>query len=171
MVFKQGKLFISVKAYLDGSGKSPDSFVTLAAFVANDATWLNFERGWEEVLKSGFRPVHYMHVVEALGLRRQSPFASALGWERKHIWQLLYKLAEYMSQFKGGVLSMHSCEIDMEAWRRITSDGYRIPSEIDLCNRYVSQYIVGLFTKQVLQSSNNHSVVLPKEDLLNFIFD
>jgi len=66
---------------------------------------------------------------------------------------------------------MHSCEIDMEALRRLTAQGYSIPHETALCNRYVSQYIVGMFAKKVIGESQSETICLSSEDLLNFVFD
>jgi hypothetical protein len=122
--------------------------MTLAAFVANDATWVEFENGWKEILESGLRGVPYIHMKEAVRRAYSSPFSYTIGWTRKHIWELVFKLAKYVNQFKGGRLTMHSCEVDMNAWRKLTAEGRTILSEVCLCNRYVSEYIVGLFAQR-----------------------
>lgn len=145
--------------------------MSLAAFAADDATWANFEVGWREVLKSGFLDVPYMHMKEAVHRKPHTPFSYELGWSRKHVWELVFKLVSHMNQFKGGQLTMHSCEVDMNAWRRLTEGGYHIPSEIDLCNKYVPSYIVSMFANKVLKESKSNRIFLYTKDLLNFVFD
>jgi hypothetical protein len=162
---------VAIRAYLDSSGKNRDLFVSLAAFAADDVTWADFNAGWDNVLNSGFRKVPYMHMVEAVHRQPDTPFSYRLGWSRKHIWELIFKLVEFMNHFKNGLLTMHSCEVDMNAWRRLTQQGFDIPSEVDLCNRYVSEYIVGLFAKKILTESMYETISLAREDLLNYVFD
>ena len=162
---------MAVRAYLDSSGKHGDSFVTLAAFAADDETWADFSTGWGEVLRSGFEKVSYMHMTEAVHRLPDTPFSYKLGWTRKHIWELVFKLAEYMNRFKGGLLTMHSCEVDMKAWRRLIKQGIPVPSEVDLCNRYVSEYIVGMFANKLLRESESEIISLGSEDMLSFTFD
>lgn len=167
----ESERFIAIKAHLDSSGQPSDRYVTLAAFVASDATWLEFERGWDEILKSGFRPVDYMHMRKAVRKGYGTPFSYTLGWDREKIWDLIFKLAQYMSTFKNGILTMHSCEIDMEAWRSLVTAGYDLPSDVELCNRYVCEAIMGLFAKELISNSPSEVIHLSKGDLLSFIFD
>ena len=145
--------------------------MTLAAFAANDATWAEFKNGWEEILRSGFHKVPYMHMKEAVRRGYGTPFSYTMGWSRRHIWELVFKLAEYMSQFKDGLLTMHSCEVDMNAWRKLAAQGQAIPSEVDLCNRYVAEYIVGIFAQCIVNASQSQTICLGREDLLSFVFD
>lgn len=172
-VLLSGKeIIVGVKAYLDRSGQNKASFVTLAAFAAPDVTWRYFEEGWYEILETAFRPVPYFHMVEALGLRQRTPFDRNLGWKRTHVWELVFKLVQYMSNFGRGSLTMHSCVIDMNAWRELVACGCDIPSEITLCNRYVSQYIVQMFARKVMeQAGEMEQFSIPVEDLLSFSFD
>lgn len=166
------EIIVGVRAYLDRSGQRKASFVTLAAFAAPDITWRYFEEGWYEILEDAFRPVPYFHMIEALGLRQQSPFDRNLGWERKHVWELVFKLAQYMSNFGRGSLTMHSCVIDMNAWRELVAQGCDIPSEIYLCNQYVSHYIVKMFARKVMEAAGEmEEFSIPVEDLLSFSFD
>jgi hypothetical protein len=162
---------VAIRAYLDKSGQHSSPYVTLAAFVGSDWAWAEFESGWNEVLKTGFLPVPYMHVVEALACRYDTPFSRALGWERKHVWDLIGKLIVYMGKLDQGRITMHSCVVEMDAWRELTGWGCEIPSEIDLCNRYVSGHIVALFAQKILERAPADTVVIPKDDLLNFAFD
>ena len=162
---------MAVKAYLDKSGQNSAPYVTLAAFVGSDWAWAEFESGWRDTLKTGFLPVPYMHMVEALGLRALTPFDRSLGWTRKHAWDLVGKLLVYMGQLERGRITMHSCVIDMNARRELTDSGCFIPSAIELCNRYVSGYIVALFAQKVLEQAPAETVLIPTDDLLNFTFD
>lgn len=166
------EIVVGVRAFLDRSGHRSQAYVTLAAFAGPDITWREFEDGWDKTLKLGFRPVPYFHLVEALGCRYKTPFSRALGWKREHAWELLGKLLVYISQFSGGRLTMHSCVIDMSAWNALAEAGRSLPSDVELCNRYVSEYIVGRFAQRVLQESNNQPVIsLGAGELLNFVFD
>lgn len=116
-------------------------------------------------------PVPYMHITEALGLTYKTPFARNLGWDRSEVWKLVFRLVKYMSDFKN-VLRMFSCGIDMEAWRKLSLSGIPLPSEIELCNRYVSQVIVATFAASVLEAYKDSEVItMHQGDLLNFVFD
>ena len=84
---------------------------------------------------------------------------------------MVFKLAEYMNRFNGGLVTMHSCEIDMKAWRGLIQQGFPIPSEVDLCNRYVSEYIVAMFANKLLRESEFETISLASDDLLSFVFD
>jgi len=170
------EVIVGVKAYLDRSGQAASRYVTLAAFAGPDVEWAQFEKGWAETLRTGFLPVDYFHVREALGRHEKSPFSWKRGWERTHVWNLLGKLIVYIGQnFNRGRLTMHSCVIDMDAWRELTSQGIRLPSDVELCNRYVSQYIVFLFAKKVLKEAQTRNMpdtfFMHPDDLLSFIFD
>ena len=163
---------MGIRAFLDRSGQRQSDFATLAGFAGPISTWAEFDRGWKVVLTTGFRPVPYFHVVEALGLRPRSPFDRGLGWERRHIWDLLAKLIVYMGEYSKGRLTMHSCVIHMDAWRKLSASGVVIPSEVDLCNRYVSDGIVALFARKILEEHSDESEIqLHTEDLLSFEFD
>ena len=162
---------MAIRAYLDRSGQNASSYIALAAFVGSDGAWSEFENGWNAVLKTGFIPVDYMHMVEALGLRYDTPFSRALGWERKHVWELVGKLLVFLGQLERGRITMHSCVIDMNAWRELTASGCNIPSPVDLCNRYVSGLIVALFAKQILAQATAETMWIAQDDLLNFTFD
>jgi hypothetical protein len=162
---------LGIRAYLDKSGQSSSPCVTLAAFVGSDWAWAEFEDGWNAVLKTGFRPVTYMHMVEALGLRYRTPFSRALGWKREHVWDLVGKLLVFLGGLERGRITMHSCIIDMNTWRELTAQGCEIPSEIDLCNRYVSGLIVAMFAGKILQQAPAETILIPTDDLLNFTFD
>jgi hypothetical protein len=164
-----GETFIAVRAYLDSSGKRGDRFVTLAAFAATDDTWGEFEQGWDKVLKGGFRPAPWMHMVEAVHLKPGFPFSRAKGWDRDKVWELVLSLAKYMAEFRQGALTMHTCEIHMDAWRKLTARGYTLHSEVEICNCYVCEFIVAQFAKQ--QHPALPAPILPKSKLLNFVFD
>jgi hypothetical protein len=162
---------VAIKAYLDKSGQNSSPYVTLAAFVGSDMAWAEFEIGWREALKTGFLPVPYMHMVEALGLRPNTPFDRNLGWERKHVWDLVGKLLVFLGGLERGRITMHSCVIDMDAWRDLTASGCESPSAVELCNRYVSKYIVALFAAKVLERAPSEVFLIARDDLLNFTFD
>ena len=112
-----------------------------------------------------------MHMKEALGLAYNTPFARNLGWDREQVWKLVFRLVKYMSGFKNG-LHMFSCGIDMKAWRKLSLAGISLPSEVELCNRYVSQVIVARFARSVLEAyKQSETITMHQDDLLNFVFD
>lgn len=169
---RRGERFIAIRAFLDGSGKQKDSYVSLAAFAAHDLIWAEFERGWNEILTSGgLKAVPYFHMVEALNCRYKTPFCRTLGWTRAEGWKLAFKLIAHMNQFKNAQITMHSCGVDMDALRTLAAEGIRLPSEIDLCNRYVSEYIISVFAHTILKGTETGAIYLRWEDLLNFVFD
>lgn len=163
---------MGIRAFLDKSGQKERRYVTLAAFAGPDETWAEFEAGWNVVLTQAFRPVPYFHVVEALSCRYRSPFSYTQGWTRKHALDLLVKLIQYIGQFNRGRLTMHSCVIDMDAWRELSDAGCSVPSEIDLCNKYVSEFIVGCFAHKLISENHGMPIIsLRSEQLLTFVFD
>lgn len=162
---------MAIRAYLDRSGQNASPYVTLAAFVGSDMAWAEFETGWLATLCSGFLPVPYMHMVEALGLRSGTPFDRTLGWKREHVWNLVAKLLVFLSRLERGRITMHSCVIDMDAWRNLEASGCALPSPVELCNRYVSGLIVAIFAQKVLELAPTETFLIPRDDLLNFTFD
>lgn|GEM_PF-2257609 len=163
---------MATRIFLDCSGNAKSPYVTLAAFAATDEAWAEFEYGWKRILDSGFLPVPYMHMVEALGLRHKSPFSRSDGWTRRSIWNLIFRLVGYMKNIKGGKLQMFSCAINMNTWRELDREGSRLPSETSICNRCVSEYIVARFAENVLRKSEDKEIItLRHGDLLNFVFD
>jgi hypothetical protein len=108
---------IAIQAFFDSSGKHQDRYVTLGAFAATDEVWTEFGEGWHSILRTGFLPVPYMHMVEALGLRYSSPFSRNLGWDKEKVWGLINQLVAYMSRLDKTAFRMFSCEVAMVALR------------------------------------------------------
>jgi hypothetical protein len=162
---------VAVRSFIDSSGIAKDPFLSLAAFVADDSTWAEFETGWREILKSGLWPVPYFHMVEAVGRQPRTPFCHLDGWTREHVWRLILKLADYMNGFSGGRITMHSCCVDMNAWRNLTEHGVAIPNAVDLCCGRVLEIIVKLFGNKVWRETTSWPRYMDNEDMLNFVFD
>ena len=159
------EVFVAVRTFLDSSGQSKDKCVTLGALAATDEVWADFERGWNEVLGSGFLPVPYMHMVEAVGLRDRSPFDKRLGWDKEKAFALIWKLVMYMQNLDKTKFRIAWCEIDMDTLREMSSQGMPVPDEITLCNRYCPGMVMPFFLRKAMEDG------LPIETEFHFIFD
>jgi Protein of unknown function (DUF3800) len=159
------EVFVAVHTFLDCSGQKSDHFVTLGAFAATDEVWFDFEQGWNQVLTTGFIPVPYMHMVEAVGLRDGSPFDKRLGWDKDKIFELIWKLVTFMHELDKEKFRIAWCEIDMDAWREMKNAGLPVPDEVTLCNRYCPGMVMPMFFKRFLEDN------VPIEREYHFVFD
>jgi uncharacterized protein DUF3800 len=162
---------VAVRSFIDSSGIAKDPFLSLAAFSADDRTWAEFETGWQEILESGLWPVPYFHMVEAVGRQPRTPFCHLDGWTREQVWGLILKLADYMKSFSGGRITMHSCRVDMNAWRKLTGQGIVIPTAVDLCSEGALATIIKLFGNKIWRETTSWPRYMGRGELLNFVFD
>lgn len=128
---------------------------------------------WNHVLRTATsRPVPYMHMVEAVNRRYDSPFSRSKGWTEEEIWGLIFDLVKFLHEQPKGDLKMFSCAVNMDDWRTVRTDGIRVPSEVDLCNRYCSERILSEAVHGVIKSSGNSEYIsVLKQELLHFVFD
>lgn len=110
-------------------------------------------------------------MVDAVHLRIGTPFSRAKGWTREEIWRVIIRLAEFMSQFKGPLLTMHTCEVHMDTRRDMVSRGWAIPSEVEICNRYVSEFLVAKFAERELERRPLAGAFPTDGGCLKFVFD
>lgn len=165
-------MFIAVRTYIDRSGKSESRFVSLAAFGAPDDVWARFERGWSEILKTGPSPVTFMHMKETMQRRPDTSFSHLKGWTQETAWTLVFKLTKFMSEFKNTELLNFSCVVAMDDWRKVQADGVDIPSEITLCNVYVSREAMLTATRSLLKANEGKQhIPLAPDALIHFVFD
>lgn len=172
VLISERDVFIAIRAYIDRSGTASSRFVSLAAFGAPDGVWARFERGWAEILKTAPSPITYMHMKEAMQRWPDTPFSHLKGWNRENAWEIVFKLAKFMSEFKNTELLNFSCVVDMDDWRKVHAEGIDIPSEITLCNAYVPRQAVLTAAKSLLKAheSKKH-IPLDPDYLIHIVFD
>jgi hypothetical protein len=90
-------MFMPLKGYHDGSGKSDDpncKLLTLGAFCGSASAWDDFEPKWRQLLKDKGAPeingIPYFHTVDAVGL--SEPFSFENGWTRSRVNDLVRAL-------------------------------------------------------------------------------
>ncbi|HLH34094.1 MAG TPA: DUF3800 domain-containing protein [Alloacidobacterium sp.] len=168
----ESEVFVAVRVHLDSSGKPDRPFVTLAAFMAADSTWKIFEDGWNAVLKSGPIPVDHMHMSHAVHKQIKSPWSPVRGWNDTLVWDLIFKLVRFIDQFDISDFLVFSCVVDMNAIRKLRSEGLQVPSEIFFCNKYVSEHLITALGRAILRDHPRQEVIgLRREDLAHFVFD
>lgn len=140
-------LLIAFESYFDCSGGIKNTpYLTLAGMAADDSMWAEFNRGWNDILKSNNPPAAYMHMREALTLGGE--FDQKKGWTNQNIYTLAYKLLKFMSEMDKTKFRQFMCAIDMNAYRRLESEGIWMHSPIEICNKcpetvlswYVTKY-------------------------------
>jgi len=71
-VCREGHIFVVVRSYFDGNKSESDGrnrerrTLTLAGVVSDDDTWVEFERGWRELLESNLPKPEYVHMRELM---------------------------------------------------------------------------------------------------------
>jgi hypothetical protein len=101
-----GWLFMTIKAYYDGSGKvsTPNgSHIALAGFCGSEAAWSRLEDLWQDEILTRF-DIPYVHMKEAYHL--QPPhFGEDRGWSMDRVDELrnavLDSLYKAISEFRG----------------------------------------------------------------------
>jgi Protein of unknown function (DUF3800) len=131
----QGNLLIVLKSYFDKSGGENQAFLTLGGIAANDDIWAEIETTWNYILqKRSLIPARYMHMTEALGLKRE--FDEEKGWNDENIFGLINLLVSYITQIPKENYCQFFCTIDMAAYERLISENYQMDSPVDICNTY-----------------------------------
>jgi len=141
------RLLIAFESYFDCSGGVKNTpYLTLAGMAADDSMWSEFNRGWNDILRSSNPPAAYMHMTEALTLRGE--FDQKKGWSNQSIYKLAYKLLKFMSEMDKTKFRQFMCAIDMHAYRKLESEGIQMHGPIEICNKcpetvlswYVTKY-------------------------------
>ena len=76
---------MAIKSFFDGGGDS-DRLI-LSGIAANDEVWTDIETDWRQMLQQHNPPAAYMHMVEAIHLRKE--FDRAKGWDDDKVAGLL----------------------------------------------------------------------------------
>lgn len=134
---------VSIRGYFDCS-KGNSGRVTLAGYLASPHVWARFEQAWVEVL-SGFAPqCSYLHMRDAMKLRKQ--FAAANGWSDRRISDLLHELIHRCflpsawSEPDGPSLLKLYCTVDSIDWSRACAiaPGLKNHGIAGVCARFVA---------------------------------
>jgi len=128
----EGTLLIVAKSYFDGSGQESANFFGLSGVAANDDIWADIETGWNRILHNRKPEAEYMHMVEAVPLRKG--FSPSKGWDDAKVESLISDLLVYLSTVDKTKYCHFSCVVDMNAYRKLQAETYQMDSAIELCN-------------------------------------
>ena len=154
-----------LRAYLDSSGKRErkHGYLTLAAVVANDEMWAEFDTAWKKILEEHVPKASYIHMREILRLK--DGFDSALGWDSKSAFDVATKCVAYMSHLDKKRFHIFYCSVDLFAWRKLRAETYELPDPVDMCNKYCSETVVGWYL------NSYPGVIDTSTDNLKYFFD
>lgn len=140
-------LFVVIKSYFDKSGQEDQDLFTIGAVAASDDVWGEIESDWNTILRTNKPPADYMHMVEAIPLRRGSEFCPSKGWNDDHVFGLVNVLLSYLStgQPKDRYKYCHfSCSLKMNDYRKLRAETYQLDSPADMiasaCVRQMSTW-------------------------------
>jgi hypothetical protein len=108
--------------------------MTIAGVAAPDELWAEIETKWWEILHNYSPRAEYTHMVEINALSKG--FDKRLGWSHQSAFGLVAQCLAYMSRLDKQRFRVFHCTVDLEAWQKLTNQGYKIPTPIDLCNEF-----------------------------------
>ena len=155
---------LSLRAYFDSSGKPNDNYMTLAAFAASEEMWTEFELEWQRILNGHTPKASYVHMRELA--HQQRAFSAELGWNEENAFGLSNKCLMYMSQLDKKRFRMFYCSVDLQAWRKLKSETYQLPTPTELCNTFCSEFILMWYMHQ-----HPTDVIDPRTDSVRYFFD
>ena len=122
-----------LKSYFDASGKGDTApFITLSGIAADNELWTEIEDNWNYILQAGPLKATYMHMNEAVQLKRE--FDKTKGWDDKRVDDLVNALLSYVTTIPTAKYCQFTCTIDMNAYRRLQAENYQMDSFVDICN-------------------------------------
>jgi hypothetical protein len=124
------EIFVVMKVFLDGGGdgkRDPDR-VILSGIAANDGTWADIEDNWRAILQIGDPKAAYMHMNEAVFLKKEFE-----GWTDDRVSGLLNALLSYLSSVPKQSYCQFACTVEMDAYRKLQSETYQIEAPAELC--------------------------------------
>lgn len=134
---------VAIRGYFDSS-KGESGRVTLAGYLASPDVWVRFGQAWSEVL-NGFSPqCAYLHMVDAMALRKQ--FAIGNGWSTDLVNDLLQQLVHSCflpfawAEPDGPSLLKLYCTIDLTDWSHacVVAPQLRNQGIAGICARFVA---------------------------------
>jgi Protein of unknown function (DUF3800) len=163
MNLRKDEILIALRAHLDSSGKLTDDYMTLAAFAGNEEMWVEFEAEWDKIL-TGYSPkAKYVHMREIA--HQTVGFDRKLGWTPEKAFGLANQCLVYMSHLDKERFRMFYCAVDLEAWKKLRAETYPLPSPIELCNQFCSEFILMWYLNKYPDIINLHS------DTIKYFFD
>jgi hypothetical protein len=118
-----------LKSFFDGGGD--DDRLILSGIAAKDDVWLDIETDWLDILGKHAPTAKYMHMVEAIHLRKE--FDRAIGWDDDKVSGLLNLLLSYLSHVPKHSYCQFSCAVDLNAYRKLRAETYQMNSPAELC--------------------------------------
>jgi hypothetical protein len=125
---------ISLRAYLDSSGKVTDDYMTLAAFAGSEEMWGEFETEWWKILEGHTPKAEYVHMREIAHQRKG--FDRKHGWNEQNAFGLVTSCLSYMSRLDKTRFRMFYCSVDLVAWRKLRAQTNALPSPPSLPGRH-----------------------------------
>jgi len=154
---------IALRSYLDSSGKLESDYMTLAAVVANEDMWKDFEFNWDKILSEHTPKATYIHMRELV--HQADGFDSKLGWNNDNAFALVNKCLIHLSRMDKKRFNMFYCAVDLKAWRKLRSQNYQMPEPIEMCTRYCAEMVIPWYWKNYPGTKDVH------RDSIRYFFD
>lgn len=126
-------LLIAMRLYLDGSESfgDGDRWLTLAAMVASDSIWAEFQNRWDAMLRSRYPIAPFIHMTDLIN--SIDPFERAAGWTEGKKRQLVYDAGEVLRSIPGNQLCAVYCTVNLSARERLVAKGFDLGDPAAIC--------------------------------------
>jgi hypothetical protein len=136
-------VLVVLKSYFDKSGQEDQDFLTIGGVAASDDVWAEIETDWNLILQKNNPPATYMHMVEAIHLRKE--FRRDKGWNDDHVFGLINLLLSYLSSAPiAAKYCQFSCSLKMSDYNKLLAETYQLDSPADTvasaCVRKMSEW-------------------------------
>jgi hypothetical protein len=130
MFQREGSIFV-LKAYFDKSGQEDQDLLTIGGVAASEDVWTEIDTDWKLILAKNNPPAAYMHMVEAIHLRRE--FTRSKGWSDDHVFGLVNLLLSYLSSAPiKAKYCQFSCSLKMSDYNKLRAETYQLDSPADI---------------------------------------
>lgn len=136
---KHGSLFIALRSYFDKSGEDTRHLIC-GGVCASDDLWDEIEKTWQYCLNSHTPRATYMHMIEAVPLRKE--FSRDKGWGDEMVFGLVNQLLSYLTTLPKHEYCHVTATVDLAAYRKLQNENYQMDSAADLC---ITTCTLGLF--------------------------
>ena len=136
-------------AYFDKSGDDNDpsqSYLTLSGIAATNEQWTEIDQNWRYILQCGPFKASYMHMVEAVHLRKE--FSRSEGWTDDAVSPIINSLVSYITTLSEDSYCQFACTVDVDAYRRLSAESYQMDSPVDICNTWCVEQVMDWYTKE-----------------------
>lgn len=124
-----------LKSYFDKSGQEDQALLTIGGIAAGDDVWSDIETDWNLILQKNDPPAAYMHMVEAIPLRRGSEFCPSKGWTDDKVFGLVNLLLSYLSELPRKHKTKYcqfSSSVNMRDYKKLQLESYQMDAPTDL---------------------------------------